>query len=156
MKKLTLISPIILSAFFIACNNGTPQEKAAKEGEKYEEKAFESAQSAQNAAVDADEKNWESIVYSNMAASNEAVARIPMPSLSNDKANNLCKKIGKSIVNRINATDENSVKNAEKDIMQDKTDINNAYIDKKITESDKDAILDYANKCLHAAQNVTL
>lgn len=156
MKKLTLISPIILSLFLIACNNSTPQEKAAKESEKYEEKAYESALDAQDAEINADEKNWESVVYSNIAASNEAVSKIDMPVLSNDKAKDLCKKIGKSIVNRINATDENSIKNSEKDIMQDKTDINNAYIDKKITEADKDAILEYANKCLHAAQNATI
>lgn len=153
MKNLTVLSTVLLSGLMIACNSNTPQEKAESEMKKYEEKAFDAAKDANSAAVDATDKSIESAVYSNMAAANEAIAQVAMPVLSNSTAKDLCSKLGKSIVNRVNAVDASKAADSEKNIMKEKTEVENAFIDKKITEQDKARILQYADDCIAAAQS---
>lgn len=154
MKNLKVLSAVVVSGLLFACNSGTPQEKAENQSEKYEEKAYDAAKEANSAAADATGKSIESIIYSDMAASNKAIAQVPTPALSNDKARDLCSKLGKSIVNRVNASDERQVQDAEKAIVKEKQEIETAVIDKKITEDDKNSIFKYGEDCLNAANNI--
>ena len=121
--------------------------------QKYEEKAIDAAKEANSSAIDATDKSIESAVYSNIAAANEAIAQIPLPVLSNAEAKDLCAKLGKSIVNRINATDASEAAENEKNIMKEKTEVENALIDKKITEEDKTKIMKYVDDCLAASKS---
>lgn len=87
-----------------------------------------------------------------MAAANAAVAKIAMPALSNSKAKELCSDLGKSILDRINAKTNDNIIEAEKDILEDRTDVEKAFLEKKISAQDKDHILKYADDCLAAAR----
>lgn len=152
MKNLTVLSFVVVG-LFIACNNSTPQEKAESEMEKYEEKAYDAAKDANSTAIDATEKSVESMIYTNIASANQAVSQIPMPTLSNAKAKELCADLGKSIVDRINAADASKAADVEKSILKEKAEVEKALIDKKITQEDRDSILKYVDDCFSAAKN---
>jgi len=153
MKNLTVLSTILMGGLLMACNGGTPQEKAEHQMEKNEEKAYDAAKEANSAVVEATDKSIESAVYSNMAAANEAITQIPLPTLSNNTAKDLCSKIGKSIVNRINADNASKATEADKNILQEKTEVQKALADKKITAEDEAKILKYADDCIAAIKN---
>lgn len=154
MKNLKLLTVIIASGVMVACNNSTPQEKAQSQSEKFEEKATDAAKDANTAAADAAGKSIESFIYSDMAASNQAIAQVATPPLSNEKARDLCSKLGKAIINRVNASDEKKAQDAEKAILKEKQEVEKALIDKKITQQDKDSIFKYGDDCLNAAKNI--
>jgi hypothetical protein len=152
MRKVTLLSLILSGTLLYACNNNTPQEKAEHAMEKTEEKALDAATDAEKASDKAANIDLEKTIYSNMAAANAAVAKIAMPALSNNKAKELCSDLGKSIVDRINAKTNDDIIDAEKDILEDRTDVEKAFLEKKIAAQDKDHILKYADDCLAAAR----
>ncbi len=154
MKNLKLLSATLVSGLFLACNSSTPQQKAEGQSEKYEEKAYDAANQANSAAAIATDKTVESIIYADMAAVNNAVSQVPMPTLSNKDATNLCTQLGKSIVNRINASDDKQVASTQKEILKEKTNVEKALIDKKITEEDKNSIFKYADDCMAAANSI--
>ncbi|SJN49087.1 hypothetical protein FM120_22710 [Sphingobacterium faecium PCAi_F2.5] len=120
--------------------------------EKTEEKAQDAASDAEKASDKAAHIDLEKTIYSNMAAANAAVAKIAMPALSNSKAKELCSDLGKSIVDRINAKTNDNIIEAEKDILEDRTDVEKAFLEKKISAQDKDHILKYGDDCLAAAR----
>lgn len=151
MKNLKIVPTILLCALFLACNNTSPQEKAAKETENLEEKSFDAAEEAFDDAKEVEKKNAESMIYANKAASNEAISKIPLPPLSNEAAKKLCNEIGRSIVDRINAESNREVESTEKKIIEHKANVDKALVDNKITAEDKKSILDYAERCLLAA-----
>lgn len=151
MKKLTLLTMALSAVMLYACNN-TPQEKAEKAMEQTEEKAMDAATDAEKASDKAANIDMEKTVYANMAAANAAVAKIAMPALSNSKAKELASDLGKSIVDRINAKTNDDIVDAEKDILEDRTDVEKAFLEKKISAQDKDHILKYADDCLAAAR----
>lgn len=152
MKKVTFLSMMLSGALLYSCNNNTPQEKAESAMEKTEEKAQDAASDAEKASDKAAHIDLEKTIYSNMAAANAAVAKIAMPALSNSKAKELCSDLGKSIVDRINAKTNDNIIEAEKDILEDRTDVEKAFLEKKISAQDKDHILKYADDCLAAAR----
>ena len=152
MRKLTVLSAFLLSTMLYACNNNTPQEKATNEMEKTEEKALDAANDARKASENATTKDMEKIIYSNMAAANEAIAKISIPALANDKAKELCTDLGKSIVDRINARTTEEIMDSQKDIVEDRSDVEKALREKKISAADKDSILKYADDCIAAAR----
>lgn len=152
MKKVTFLSMMLSGALLYSCNNNTPQEKAEHAMEKTEEKAQDAASDAEKASDKAAHIDLEKTIYSNMAAANAAVAKIAMPALSNSKAKELCSDLGKSIVDRINAKTNDNIIEAEKDILEDRTDVEKAFLEKKISAQDKDHILKYADDCLAAAR----
>ncbi|UIR57276.1 hypothetical protein LZQ00_05535 [Sphingobacterium sp. SRCM116780] len=152
MRKLTVLSAFLLGIMLYACNNNTPQEKATNEMEKTEEKALDAANDARKASENATTKDMEKIIYSNMAAANEAIAKISMPALANDKAKELCADLGKSIVDRINARTTEEIMDSQKDILEDRSDVEKALREKKISVADKDGILKYADDCIAAAR----
>lgn len=152
MKKVTFLSMMLSGALLYSCNNNTPQEKAENAMEKTEEKAQDAASDAEKASDKAAHIDLEKTIYSNMAAANAAVANIAMPALSNSKAKELCSDLGKSIVDRINAKTNDNIIEAEKDILEDRTDVEKAFLEKKISAQDKDHILKYADDCLAAAR----
>ncbi|MDH5826810.1 hypothetical protein [Sphingobacterium faecium] len=155
MKKVTYLSIMLSSALLYACNNNTPQEKAEQAMERTEEKALDAAADAEKKSGDVSNKELEKTIYSNMAAANAAVAKIEMPQLSNDKAKALCSELGKSIINRINAKTNDDIINTQKEYLEDKTDVEKAFLDKAITASDKDLILKYGEDCLAAARGAS-
>jgi hypothetical protein len=152
MKKVTFLSMMLSGALLYSCKNNTPQEKAENAMEKTEEKAQDAASDAEKASDKAAHIDLEKTIYSNMAAANAAVAKIAMPALSNSKAKGLCSDLGKSIVDRINAKTNDNIIEAEKDILEDRTDVEKAFLEKKISAQDKDHILKYADDCLAAAR----
>ncbi|AIM37134.1 hypothetical protein ACFX5U_09890 [Sphingobacterium sp. SG20118] len=151
MRKLTLLSVALSGCMLYACNN-TPQEKAKQEMKKTEEKALSAAEDANQASSKLSSKDMETIIYSNMAAANEAITKINMPTLSNHKAKELCSDLGKSIIDRINARDTDDIIDTEKDIVEDRADVSKALLENKITENDKNLILKYADDCIAAAR----
>lgn len=151
MRKATLLTIALCGAMLYGCNN-TPQEKAEKAMEQTEEKAMDAAVDADKAADKAANNDMEKTVYANMAAANAAVAKIAIPALSNDKAKELCSDLGKSIVERINANTSNDIIETEKDILEDRTDVETAFLEKKISAQDKDHILKYGDDCIAAAR----
>lgn len=151
MRKVALLTMALSAATLYACNN-TPQEKAEKAMEQTEDKAMDAATDAEKASDKAANIDMEKTVYSNMAAANAAVAKIAMPALSNSKAKELASDLGKSIVDRINAKTNDDIVEAEKDIIEDRTDVEKAFLEKKISAQDKDHILKYGDDCLAAAR----
>lgn len=91
------------------------------------------------------------VIYTDIAAANAAVAKIPMPALSNDKAIKLASDLGKALIDRINVKDAKEIEKYEKKITDLKNDVEKAYQDSKINVEDRDAIKTYIEDCVRAA-----
>lgn len=152
MRKGTYLSIISATALLYACTNNTPQEKAERAMQKTEEKALHAENAAEKAANKAANIDMEKTIYANMATANAAVAKIKMPVLSNNKAKELCSDLGKSIIDRINAKTSDDIIDAQKDILEDRADVEKDFLDKKITAKDRELILKYGEDCLAAAR----
>ncbi|WP_282636706.1 hypothetical protein [Sphingobacterium thalpophilum] len=118
-----------------------------------EEKAALASEDAMATAEDAAAKNTEAVVYANIAAANEAVANIPAPVLSNEEAKKLYKKLGRTIVDRINVKTAAEAMDKEHAITEIKNELLNKLQSGKITQEDVDQIRKYLADCLVAAQS---
>ncbi len=132
---------LITSLLLISCNHKTPQEKASRHMEEAEHKA-------------AAAKNTEAVIYANIAAANEAVAGIPAPALSNKEAERIYNKLGKIIVDRINAKTAVEAMEKEQAIARIKKDVLENLRNGKITQADHDGIMGYLEDSIKAAKSV--
>ena len=146
----TLWASLATVAVLASCNNQTPQEKAADSMEHAEEKAAKATEEAIETSEDAATKDAEAVVYSNKAAANAAIASVTAPTLSNDKAKDLYKKLGKTWVDRINAESPEKALDQEKAILDIKNEIDKNLAEGKISAADKDNIMKYQSDCLSA------
>ena len=150
-KHLFLLSLISLLALFSACNRQTPQQRAIERMERAEQKAAVASEDAMATAEDAAAKNTEAVVYANIAAANEAVAHIPAPTLSNHEARTLYAKLGRTIVDRINAKTAQEAMDKEQSIAHIRNEMTNKLQSGKITRDDYNHILKYLADCTSAA-----
>lgn len=146
----TLLASIATATILVSCNNQTPQEKAADSMEHQEEKAADANEEAMKTSEDAATKDAEAVIYSNKAAANAAIASVPAPALSNDKAKELYTKLGKAWVDRINADSADKAVSTEKSLLDIKNEIEKSVTDGKISAQDKDSIMKYQDDCLAA------
>lgn len=151
--KLYLMS-LAMGAIFFACNNQTPQEKATDQMEKAENKALASSEDATATFESAAAKNTEAVIYSNIAAANEAISKIPPPQLSNTEAKSLYTRLGKTVVDRINAKTALEAMDKEDAIQKIKNDSARKLQAGKITQSDYDNILKYLADCFAASKSI--
>jgi len=98
-------------------------------------------------------KKAEATVYANLTAANEAISKIPAPELSNDEARQIYSKLGKTIVDRINARSTTEIINKEEAIGEIKADITAKFETGKISQTDRDNILKYLNDCIVAVKS---
>ncbi|WP_367330972.1 hypothetical protein [Sphingobacterium multivorum] len=145
---------LITSLLLISCNHQTPQEKASHHMEEAEHKAAAASEQAIVRAEAAAAKNTEAVIYANIAAANEAVAGIPAPALSNKEAERIYNKLGKIIVDRINAKTAVEAMEKEQAIARIKKDILENLRNGKITQADHDGIMGYLEDSIKAAKSV--
>jgi len=154
MTRISMILPFVTSIVLVmACDNQTPQQKAEDRMQHAEEKAALASEDAMATAEDAAAKNTEAVVYANIAAANEAVANIPAPVLPNEEAKKLYKKLGRTIVDRINVKTAAEAMDKEHAITEIKNELLNKLQSGKITQEDVDQIRKYLADCLVAAQS---
>ena len=146
----TFFASLATAAILFSCNNQTPQEKAADSMEQAEDKAADANEEAMKTSEDAATKDADAVVYSNKAAANAAIAAVPAPTLSNDKAKELYTKLGKTWVDRINADTHEKAVDKEKSLLDIKNEIEKDAVEGKITATDKDNIMKYQSDCLAA------
>jgi len=135
-----------------ACNQ-TPQEKAGDKMVHTGNKASQANKEAVSKSKDVAEKKAEATVYANLTAANEAISKIPAPELSNDEARQIYSKLGKTIVDRINARSTTEIINKEEAIGEIKADITAKFETGKISQTDRDNILKYLNDCIVAVKS---
>ncbi|WP_343565814.1 hypothetical protein [Sphingobacterium sp.] len=152
--KLYLVSLATSAILLSACNNQTPQEKATDQMEKAENKALASSEDATATFESAAAKNTEAVIYSNIAAANEAISKIPPPQLSNTEAKSLYTRLGKTVVDRINAKTALEAMDKEDAIQKIKNDSARKLQAGKITQSDYDNILKYLADCFAASKSI--
>ncbi len=140
---------LITSLLLISCNHQTPQEKASRHMEEAEHKAAAASEQAIARAEAA-----AAIIYANIAAANEAVAGIPAPALSNKEAERIYNKLGKIIVDRINAKTAVEAMEKEQAIARIKKDVLENLRNGKITQADHDGIMGYLEDSIKAAKSV--
>lgn len=146
----TFFASLATAAILFSCNNQTPQEKAADSMEHAEDKAADATEEAMKTSEDAATKDAEAVVYSNKAAANAAIASVPAPTLTNDKAKELYTKLGKTWVDRINADSHEKAVDKEKALLDIKNEIDKNAVEGKITATEKDNIMKYQSDCLAA------
>ena len=153
--RLYFILLAAIGTFLSACNNQTPQEKATDQMEKAEDKAIAASEDAMTTSENAAAKNSEAAIYSNIAAANEAISKVPAPQLSNNEAKSLYTKLGKTIVDRINVKTAKEAMDKEHAIMEIKNDSADKLQVGKITQTDFNNILKYLADCMAAAASTS-
>lgn len=134
----------------IACNS--PQEKAQNASETAASHADAAANRAANAENVAVNNAAAAILYSDIAAANNAVSTIQTPALEKNESKDLAKSLAELIIKRINATTVEDATKAETNIAEERSKINQKALDNKITTADRDAILKYGDDMVAAAK----
>lgn len=140
-RELCFILPIVIASFVCACSNQSPQEKAADRMEKAPNKVMEASEDALATSENATAKNTDAIIYSNLAATNEVISKMPAPQLSNNEAKSLYTKLGKAVVDHINLKTAKEVRDEENAMKEIEKESKGKRQAGKITQTDYDNIL---------------